>query len=304
MNLDLLGALLTISATVCLVLALQWGGSTYSWSDSKIIGLLVTAGCLSVILTCVQIKLGDKGTFPPKLMRNRDIILASLFSSFFGAGYYSLVYYLAVYYQSVRGLSALNAGIHILPLTISTSLSGLGTGALITAFGYYTPFMLICMALFASGSGALTTLTVDTIYWRGFGFQILTGIGVGIGFEAGIIVAQTAVPPASISIAISVIGFALTIGGTVFLAISQAVFQHSILQGIRTQAPQIDGRFLLQSGVTDLYALLASISQQSLIEPVLQAYASGARNVFWVVAACAAAAFMAACGLRWKSVKD
>ena len=217
LKLDLLGALITIPATVCLVLALQWGGSMYPWNDSRIIGLFVGSGCLFIILAFVQVKLGDKGTFPPKVVKNRDILCAAGFSSMFGAGYYSLVYYLAVYYQSVKGYSALDAGIRMLPLSISASISATGTGALITALGYYTPFMIVCMTLFAAGAGSLTTLTVATSYWHGFGFQILTGLGVGIGFEGGMIVAQKSVPPPSISIAISVISFAMTLGGTIFL---------------------------------------------------------------------------------------
>lgn len=303
MKLDLLGASLTIPATICLILALQWGGSTYSWGDSRIIGLFVGSGCLFIILAFVQLKLGDKGTFPPKVVQNRDIICAACFSSMFGAGYYSLVYYLAVYYQSVKGFSALDAGVRMLPLSISTSICASGTGALITALGYYTPFMIVCMALFAAGAGSLTTLTVMTDYWRGFGFQILTGLGVGIGFEAGIIVAQKAVPPRSISVAISVVSFAMTLGGTIFLSVSQAVFNHGMLHGIATLAPQVDGQALLKSGATDLHTLLASMDQQQFIVPVLQAYAQGTRSVFWVVMACAITAFSAACGLRWRSVK-
>ena len=303
LKLDLLGALITIPATVCLVLALQWGGSMYSWKDSKIIGLFVGSGCLFIILAFVQVKLGDKGTFPPKVVKNRDILCAAGFSSMFGAGYYSLVYYLAVYYQSVKGYSALDAGIRMLPLSISASISATGTGALITALGYYTPFMIVCMALFAAGAGSLTTLTVATNYWHGFGFQILTGLGVGIGFEGGMIVAQKSVPPPSISIAISVVSFAMTLGGTIFLSVSQAVFNHGMLHEIAELAPQIDGQILLNSGATNLRTLLASIGQQQSIGPVLQAYAEGTRDVFWLIMACATTAFIAACGLRWRSLK-
>jgi hypothetical protein len=303
LKLDLLGALITVPAAICLVLALQWGGSMYPWNDSRIIGLFVGSGCLFVVLAFVQFKLGDKGTFPPKVVKNRDILCAAGFSSMFGAGYYSLVYYLAVYYQSVKGYSALDAGIRILPLSISASISATGTGALITALGYYTPFMIVCMALFAAGAGSLTTLTVSTNYWHGFGFQILTGLGVGIGFEGGMIVAQKSVPSPSISIAISVVSFAMTLGGTIFLSVSQAVFNHGMLRGVVELAPQIDGQVLLNSGATDLHALLTSMGQGQSVGAVLRAYAEGTRGVFWLVMACATTAFIAACGLRWRSLK-
>lgn len=303
LRLDLLGACITIPATVCLILALQWGGSMYPWNDSRIIGLFVGSGCLFIILALVQVKLGDKGTFPPKVVKNRDILCAAGFSSMFGAGYYSLVYYLAVYYQSVKGYSALDAGIRMLPLSISASISATGTGALITALGYYTPFMIVCMALFAAGAGSLTTLTVTTNYWHGFGFQILTGLGVGIGFEGGMIVAQKSVPPPSISIAISIVSFAMTLGGTIFLSVAQAVFNHGMLRGVAESAPQIDGQVLLESGATNIHTLLTSMGQQQSIESVLGAYAEGTRCVFWFVMACATTALIAACGLRWRSLK-
>jgi len=303
LKLDLLGALITIPATVCLILALQWGGSTFPWNNSRIIGLFVGSGCLFVILAFVQVKLGDKGTFPPKVVKNRDILCAAGFSSMFGAGYFSLVYYLAVYYQSVKGYSALDAGIRLLPLSISASISATGTGVLITALGYYTPFMIVCMALFAAGAGSLTTLRVTTNYWHGFGFQILTGFGVGIGFEGGMIVAQKSVPPPSISIAISVVSFAMTLGGTIFLSVSQAIFNHCMLRGVAELAPQVDGQILLKSGATNIEMVLTSMGEQQFVEPVLRAYADGTRSVFWLVMACATAAFVAACGLRWRSLK-
>lgn len=303
LKLDLLGAFITIPATVCLVLALQWGGSMYPWNDSRIIGLFVGSGCLFIVLAFVQVKLGDKGTLPPKVVKNRDMLCAAGFPNMFGAGYYSLVYYLAVYYQSVKGYSALDAGIRMLPLSISASISATGTGALITALGYYTPFMIVCMALFAVGAGFLTTLTVATNYWHGFGFQILTGLGVGIGFEGGMIVAQKSMPPPNISIAISVVSFATTLGGTISLSVSQAVFNHGMLRGVAELAPQIDGQVLLKSGATNIHTLLTSMGQQQSIGSVLRAYAEGTRAVFWLVMACATAAFVAACGLRWRSLK-
>jgi hypothetical protein len=303
MELDLVGAGLTVSATVCLVLALQWGGSAYAWDDSRIIGLLVGAACLTIILVYSQLKLGDKSTFPPHLMRNRDIACASVFACFFGAAFYPAVYYLAVYFQSIRGSSAFHAGIQTLPLLVASSISSTGTGALISAVGYYNPFMISCMALLVAGAACLSTLKTITWYWRIFGFQILTGFGLGVGFEAGIIVAQAVAPPPSIPVAISIVSFAQTMGGTIFIAIAQTVFQHGILQGVNTRAPKLDPRSFLQTGATNIQELLAASHHEELLQQVLKSYVDGIRNVYWVVTACAAVALVAACGLRWKSIK-
>ncbi|KAF7902566.1 hypothetical protein EAF00_002469 [Botryotinia globosa] len=152
LKLDLLGASLLIPAIICLLLPLQWGGSTYPWNSGHIIGLFVTSAILTLLFICTQIRLGEAGT-----------------------------------------------------------------GAAISALGYYTPIMLICMLLFAIGSGLLTTLSVNTSYARNAGFQILTGLGVGIGFESGIIVAQTVMSNKRIPVAISCVSLFMTLGGAVFV---------------------------------------------------------------------------------------
>lgn len=40
-QLDLLGNLIFVPSLTCLFLALQWAGSKYSWTNARIIGLLV-----------------------------------------------------------------------------------------------------------------------------------------------------------------------------------------------------------------------------------------------------------------------
>lgn len=303
LKLDLIGAALVIPATVCLILALQWGGSTYPWSDARVIGLLVGCSCSTILLIISQLKLGEKAMLPPAMFCDRNILCAIMFSLSFGAAFFSLVYYLALYFQSVRGSSALHAGIQMLPLLIATSITSSGCGFLISGFGYYTPLMLICMAMFAAGAGTLTTLSLTTPYWTTFGYQVLTGLGIGVGFQAGLLVVQTVAPPPKIPIGISVVSFSFTVGGTIFLSAAQAVFQHGLIRTIESQAPQVDAKAFLQAGATEIRSLLAEMGQLDALDVVLQGYVVGVRNVFWLVMAGAIAAFAAASGLQWKSVK-
>jgi MFS family permease len=55
MQLDLLGTSALVPGTVCLLLALQWGGSTYAWGEWRIVLLLVLASVLLVAFVLVQI---------------------------------------------------------------------------------------------------------------------------------------------------------------------------------------------------------------------------------------------------------
>jgi hypothetical protein len=89
-QIDLLGAFLLICAIVCLLLALQWGGTTYPWSNSKVWGCLLGFGLLISVFIALQIKLGDRATLPPRiLIKNRTVLVSALYSSFFAMGLYT-----------------------------------------------------------------------------------------------------------------------------------------------------------------------------------------------------------------------
>lgn len=98
--LDLIGAVIFIPAIICLLLALQWGGADYPWSNSRIIGLFVGFGLMIAIFIGVQFWQGDRGTLPPRLFKNRNVLAAMVFAMFFGAGFFPLIYYLCKYSEA------------------------------------------------------------------------------------------------------------------------------------------------------------------------------------------------------------
>lgn len=92
-QLDLFGAAVFIPAIVCLLLALQWGAD-YAWDNSRIIGLFVGFGLMIAVFVGIQFWQGDKGTLPPRLFKDRNVLPAMLFAMFFGAAFFPLIYYL------------------------------------------------------------------------------------------------------------------------------------------------------------------------------------------------------------------
>lgn len=73
-EMDFIGATFIISAVVCILLALQWAGSTRAWSSPTIIGLLVGFVILLAIFCVIQWKLGEKATIPPRIFFQRTIL--------------------------------------------------------------------------------------------------------------------------------------------------------------------------------------------------------------------------------------
>ncbi|EDN90933.1 hypothetical protein SS1G_00333 [Sclerotinia sclerotiorum 1980 UF-70] len=302
-KLDLIGTAILIPAVICLLLALQWGGTTHPWTSAKIIGLLIGSILLFILFITSQIILGDKGILPPRFFKDRNTILAYVFAFLFGAGFFSLIFYLAIYFQSVKGSSATKAGIELLPLLISTVLSSIVTGGLITAIGYYTPVMIFCMILFAVGSGLITTFSLTTPMSRWFGFQVITGIGIGVGFQGGVLVVQTVLPLVDVPVGTACVSFFQSLGGALFISVCQTLFQNGLKSGIEKHAPQLDPQLFLHSGATEIRQLLAQLQQEESLNAVLQAYVEGLTRCYWVTTACAIGSFMAACGLDWRSVK-
>lgn len=94
LELDLPGTAVFLPAIICLLLALQWGGTEYAWNSATVIGLFCGFAGLIAVFVGVQIWQGDNATLPPRFFKNRDLLLAMVFCFVFGAAFFPLVYYL------------------------------------------------------------------------------------------------------------------------------------------------------------------------------------------------------------------
>lgn len=303
LKLDLVGTAMLIPAIISLLLALQWGGTKYAWSDSRIIGLFVGFGAMTAIFVGIQIWKGDKGTLPPRLFKNRDALCAMMFAFFFGAGFFPLVYYLSLYFQAIHGDSAVQAGIKLLPMLISVVVTSVSVGGLITVIGYYNPFVLPCMILFAVGAGMISTLSVDSPLREWFGYQVICGLGVGVGFQTGVLVIQNNMPLEWIAQATASVQFFQSLGGAIFIAVAQAVFQNGLASGIERNAPSLPADAFIHSGASEVRHVLARFHAEDLLDAVLAAYLDGLHNAYYISVAAASAGFLVACCLSWKKIK-
>lgn len=199
LQMDLPGTFVIMGCCVCFLLALQWGGITKPWNDAKVIGTLVTFAILLAIFALVEWYSGERALLQGRLLKKPVILISNVYVVFLGGAFFLLVYYLPIYFQSVDGVSPLNSGLRNLPLIVSVSIFSIVSGGLITAFGYWRPIMVWASILAAVGCGLLYTLDIGTTagYW--IGYQTLAGIGLGLGFQVPIIVAQASVAPADLA---------------------------------------------------------------------------------------------------------
>ena len=302
-ELDLVGASILVPGIICLLLAVQWGGSTYPWNNSRIIGLFVGAGLLIILFIYSQIRLGDKATLPPRILKQRTVGAAGAFVFFFGAAIFVLMYYLPLYLQAVKGSSPTRSGIQILPLMLSAVLTSILAGIYVTLVGYYTPLLIFSAALMTVGAGLITTFGVDTVFGKWFGYQIITGLGAGVAFNVPLVAVQTVLPMEDIPIGTVSTMFFQSLGGALFIAVAQSVFQNGLISGLKKDAPELDPKLMVNTGATAIRSVLKQIGREDQLRPVTMAYTSGLKDTYRVVVAAAGVAFLMACLFEWKSVK-
>lgn len=122
-SVDALGTLILVPAIVCLLLALEWGGSAYAWSGWRCMLLLLFFALLFLSWLTVQYFRGNRATVPLYLLRNRTIAFGSIYSM---ASYGSLalvMYYVPIWLQAVKGSTAGAAGVGMLALVLPWTVS-------------------------------------------------------------------------------------------------------------------------------------------------------------------------------------
>lgn len=161
------------------------------------------------------------------------------------------------------------------------------------------------MVLFSVGAGLITTFDVHTPLREWFGYQVLAGLGIGAGFQIGAIVVQTVLPHEWVPVGTACVQFFQTLGGAIFIAVGQTVFQNGLISGIESANIGLDDpRIFINSGASQTRAILEKMHREDAIPAVLNAYMKGLRNTYYISMACAICAFFSVLALEKKSVKQ
>ncbi|KAJ9495784.1 hypothetical protein H2202_008827 [Exophiala xenobiotica] len=297
-QLNVLGLLALFPGIVCLCLALQWGGTTYAWSEGRIVALLVLAFVLLIGFVLIQIWKPEQATVQPRIFIQRSIMSGFWASCCTGAHQTLFVYYLPIWFQAIKGVSAVSSGIHLLPMVIPIVVATIMTGQLVSRIGYYTPFMIFGVCLAAIGSGLLTTLEINTTAGLWIGFQILYGFGLGSCSQAPNMAAQTVLKREDVSVGASLMFFGQTLFGAVFVSVGQNVLDNQLanrLAGIPGVTPQL----IQSTGATDLLNLIPAKYHAE----VLKAYNASLRVCFQVALIMACLSILGAMSMEWRTVR-
>ena len=196
---DFPGTTLVMGASVCLLLALQYGGVTHSWKSGMVIGLLVGFGLMVIALTIVEVWQGERAMLTPRLVRQRTIWVNSVWGFFFAGAYFVTLYYLPIYFQSVDNRSAIGSGVRNIPLIAFFSVATFASGKAISKTGIAAPFLVASSVVVTISAGLLYTLDIGTSTGKWAGYQVLAGFGYGMGLQIPLIIGQAFSAPTDIA---------------------------------------------------------------------------------------------------------
>ena len=296
---DPFGTVVFIPGIVCLLLALQWGGTKYAWDSARIIALFVVFGVLIIAFIGIQIWKGDYATVPPRILSQRSMAFGSFFAFLIGSSFFIIVFYLPIWFQAIKGVSATTSGIMSIPMVLSMVIFSLICGISITVGGYYVPFFYISAIMAAIGAGLLTTFDTDTGHPAWIGYQVLYGAGIGMGFQLAIIASQVVLTIDDIPVGTAMMMFCQTLGGALFVSVAQNVFSNQLVSGLKDVAPGLDPRIVLNVGATNLQNAIPS----QFLDGVQVAYNNALTTTWYASAALSAISIISAFGMEWKSVK-
>jgi EmrB/QacA subfamily drug resistance transporter len=175
-KIDPLGQVLVIVALFSLVYGLIEAPS-HGWNSPVTIGLFVVAALAVVILIWHELRVRapmiDVRFFRSFPFSSATVTAVLGFSSFAG-----FLFLNALYLQDVRGLSALQTGLYMLPLALATLLFSLLSGRLVARFGT-RPSLIFAGLGIATSAVTMTFLTAQTPEAMLLVSYVIFGIGMG-----------------------------------------------------------------------------------------------------------------------------
>ncbi|SEP77673.1 drug resistance transporter, EmrB/QacA subfamily [Faunimonas pinastri] len=221
-ELDILGAVLVAAATVAFMLMLNWGGVTYPWLSTPVIGLLVLSAILSMLFG-LRLRMAAEPLIPPSVLANPIVRMGTLAASFCMGTFIGLTIYTPIYFETVVGLSASDSGMAVIPLMIGTVIGANLSGRAMSHSRHYkrmpTAGLLVavvgCLLLFARPTG-LHFVVVEAVLF-------VLSMGLGTLLPVATVSVQNAVASHQLGTATASMNFFRQLGSAVIVAVFGAI---------------------------------------------------------------------------------
>ncbi|KAK4158685.1 major facilitator superfamily domain-containing protein [Cladorrhinum sp. PSN259] len=298
-HLDLIGFCRVAPAVLQLILALNFGGVTHPWKSPHVIGLFCGSAATFVVWFFWNRYKGADALLPPAMVSCTAVWTSGLFQSFLMSAVYGAIFFLPIYFQAINDATPILSGVYFLPTVLSQLFVAATSGAIIMAIGYVIPLAVASTVLLSVASGLYSILRPNSPTGWWVGFQLIAGVGSGLGLQLAIISIQTVVSGKELSSAMAFLVFAQSLGPAIVLTLCQVIFYSTLRGELPKRAPGVDREAVIAAGATGFRKIVGDGD----LAGVLEAYADGIDRVFYLVAAVAAARGLILWGMGWKDLR-
>ena len=296
---DYVGATFMVAGVSSLLLAMSYAGPTYGWTDQLTLIYAVAGVALSIVFIVWESRAAEP-ILSLTLFNNRVFSVTSIVAFIIGAGMFGAIVMLPLYLQVVKGATATEAGLKLLPMMLGIVSMSIFSGKRISATGEYRRFPVIGAVLLTTGVLSLTRLSIDTPYWQLAISMVLIGWGLGASMQPLVIAVQNSVEFKDMGIATSANAFFRSLGSVVGTAFFGAILTEKLHDHLAEQFQQLakTNPQLLQGFDASQMASFSSNTEAVATLPgpvkmaVLQAFVDTFHNVFLFAAPVTALAFV------------
>lgn len=206
------------------------------------------------------------------------------------------IYYIPFYFQAAKGTTAEGSGIRFLPYLLPVFIIAVAAGTLVTIFHVYAPLMVIGAAIMAVGSGLLQTLDPDSSTAHWVCYQMITGIGFGLGFQIPYTAVQVVLSEGDVPSGNALVVFFQALGGALAISIAQNILS-SRLSGYLTKAG-LQAITATSVGATEISTNVPPPQQSA----VRWAYSDALSATFILPTVACGVAFLCSLGMERRSI--
>jgi EmrB/QacA subfamily drug resistance transporter len=255
-RLDIRGLMLFAPGVATVILGLSNAGTAAGFGHADVIIPLAIGIALIAAFTWYAIRRAQQPLVDVKLLGHRSVASASAVMFFSGFSLYGAMLLLPLYYQEVRGVSALTAGIMLVPQGIGTLLSRNLAGGLTDKVGA----RLIAASGFAITAAATVPFAFSgahTSAWLLALVLVVRGFGLGAVTIPVTAVAYLGLDKQQISHSSVVTRTAQQIGGSFGTAILAVILENAVAAHHGVLASAFDVAFWWSAGFSVIATLLA-----------------------------------------------
>jgi EmrB/QacA subfamily drug resistance transporter len=236
-RIDYLGAATLTAGLSAIVLATSLGGTTYAWTSTPIVVMIVIGVGMLALFPLVELR-SPEPILPLELFRNRTFAVTSAVGFIVGLALFGSVTYLPLYLQVVKAHSPTTSGLLLTPMMGGVLVTSILSGNLISRFGRYRFFPIAGTAIMTVAVYLLSTLAVSTSTVTAGVYMLILGLGLGMVMQVLVLAVQNAVDYRFLGVATSGSTLFRQIGGSIGVSAFGAIFSNRLAHELATRLPR------------------------------------------------------------------